>query len=197
MDLFENNPLLLEDLKGLEEKPLISFKCKMSFLLVVIYWIFELCFRLVSYLHWDTFQMTEKDSDNEYLYILFLNCSDLLSFFELFFHNKCRNLCSDVEENLVNKIEIKTYIKFIFIFLLDLLARFAYFIFHKIFDIDNEEVSHKFAHDVITLIDIIFRFIFYIFIYKGDRHKHKVCSIISIIIFFAFLIIFDVINISN
>ena len=65
MDLFEKNPLLLEDLEDFEEKPLISFKCKKSFLLVVIYWIFELIFRLVSYLHWDTFQMTEKDSDNE------------------------------------------------------------------------------------------------------------------------------------
>jgi hypothetical protein len=80
--------------------------------------------------------------------------------------------------------------------IIDLLSRFAYYIFHKSFDIDNEEVSQKLAHDVLIFIDIEFRFIFYICLINGDIYKHKICSIISIIIIFFLLIMMDIINLN-
>ena len=49
----------------------ISFNCNKYFGFVVGYWIFELFFRLFLYIKWEYFQITESDSDNEYIYILF------------------------------------------------------------------------------------------------------------------------------
>ena len=178
------------------ERRCISFKCKKSFWFVFFYWIFELGYRLFSYFEWDFIQIVENDADNEYLYIIFLNLADLLSFFEMPCHNQCRNLCSDVKDNPVNRCDIKTVVKLFVIFLLDLLSRSTYFIFHKIFDIDNEEVSQKFAHDIIIVFDIFFRFLFYVCLFKGEPHKHKICSIISMIIIFISLISLDVVNIN-
>ena len=74
------------------ERRCISFKCKKSFWFVFFYWIFELIYRLFSYFEWDFFQIVENDADNEYLYIIFLNLADLLSFFQMPCHNQCRNL---------------------------------------------------------------------------------------------------------
>ena len=65
---------------------LISFNCKASFGYIVAYWVCELFFRLFMYIEWDYFQIVKNDADNEYLYVLFLNISDLLSFFELLYN---------------------------------------------------------------------------------------------------------------
>ena len=176
----------------------ISFKCTKYFGFVIGYWIFELFFRLFSYLKWDFFQIVEDDAENEYFYIIFLTIADLLSFFILPCEYKCscKNLCYKECDYLVNKCEIKSIIKLFGLFLLDLLARSAYFIFHKIFDIDNEEVSQKFAHDVILLFDISLRIILYIFIFeKGRPGRHKVCSTSSLFISFGLLIFLDILNI--
>ena len=156
------------------------------------YWVFELGYRLFKYLKPDFFQIAEKDSDNEYLYVIFLTFADLLAFFGLFFHIKCKKQAE--YKNKINTKDKKTYFTFFGIFLLDLIARFSYFIFHKSFEISNEELSQKIAHDVIILIDIGFRFIFYLVIINGEVHRHKVCSAFSVIFIFLFLIILDFVN---
>ena len=53
--------------------------------MVIAYWVCEISFRLCMYFEWDYFQLTEKDSDNEYLYIIFLSISDLFAIFPILF----------------------------------------------------------------------------------------------------------------
>ena len=65
------------------------------------------------YIEWDYFQIVENDADNEYLYILFLNIADLLSFFELLYNliTKKKNKESKYG-NKVNRITFKRYLFF-------------------------------------------------------------------------------------
>ena len=92
---------------------LISFNCKASFGYIIAYWVCELLFRLFMYIEWDYFQIVENDADNEYLYILFLNIADLLSFFELLYNliTKKKNKESKYG-NKVNRITFKRYLFF-------------------------------------------------------------------------------------
>jgi len=50
--------------------------------MIITYWLFEIGMRLAMYFKWDYFQITKNDYDNEYLYIIFLNISDLIAFFQ-------------------------------------------------------------------------------------------------------------------
>ena len=161
------------------QNSLISFKCKTSFYYVLGYWFFELGFRLFMYLKWDLFQITENDADNEYLYIIFLTIADLFSIFVLIFQKIFKIVPNESRYgNVVNQRTWKYFLMLFGLSIIDLLARFAYYIFHKSFDIDNEEVSQKLAHDVLIFIDIDFRFIFYICLINGNIYKHKICYII-------------------
>ena len=92
---------------------LISFNCKGSFGYIIAYWVCELLFRLFMYIEWDYFQIVENDADNEYLYLLFLNIADLLSFFELLYNliTKKKNKESKYG-NKVNRITFKRYLFF-------------------------------------------------------------------------------------
>ena len=57
--------------------------------MVIAYWIFEIALRLGMYFEWDYFQLIKNDSDNEYLYIIFLAISDILAIFpQLYFYIK-------------------------------------------------------------------------------------------------------------
>ena len=79
------------------------------------------------------------------------------------------------------------------LFCLDLFARFLFYIFHKIFDLDNENVSQKFARDFLIVVDIIFRIIFNLFRNAKDLFKHKIIALIIIIII---LIILDIVDLN-
>ena len=75
-----------------------------TFLLVITYWIFEIVFRVSMYLKWDSFKLLEDDAEDEYLFVIFLNISDLFSFFGLiveYFQQKC----SKKEEERIKKSE--------------------------------------------------------------------------------------------
>ena len=95
-------------------------------------------------------------------------------------------------DNKANKKPWKKNLIFAGIFILDFLARSVYYIFYISFDLNNKEISHKFAHDIAIFIDILFRLIFYFCIIKGNVYYHKIVSIVSIIIPFLFLIISDI-----
>ena len=189
--------------------------CNKGIIFIISYWIFEIASRLGMYLRWENFQLTEKDSDNEYLYVIFMDISDLLAIFPTlinicFFHrnNKIETeqnnpLTNDENENdsiVVNNTkldielneeksqkenaqqseqsqeenkssnnrfyEICKIILFLLFLalncLLDLLARSSYFLYHCLFETDNEEVSQKFAHDFLIFVDISMRFFLYI-----------------------------------
>ena len=81
-------------------------------------------------LEWKYFQIVENDADNEYLYVILLNISDLLAFFELIFHKKKPKKTGEVEyENKVNKFSLKKYLIFFLVFLFWNFLQEYYFIF--------------------------------------------------------------------
>ena len=157
--------------------------------MVIAYWVCEIAFRLCMYFEWDYFQLTEKDSDNEYLYIIFLSISDLFAIFPILFFCIIRkiekrrerinrlimnenlsmsmtnqNVNNDERPNVkvsnpTNRRTIKNLLYLAVIFIFDLAARSNYFAYHSLSDADNEEVSQKFAHDFLLLVDIIMRFL--------------------------------------
>ena len=57
--------------------------CNKGIILIILYRIFEIASRLGMYFKWDNFQLAEKDSDNEYLYVIFSDISDLLAIFPI------------------------------------------------------------------------------------------------------------------
>ena len=77
---------------------IISFMMEKKFIYVIAYWVCEIAFRIAMYLRWDNFQLVLNDSDNEYLYIIFLNISDLLSYLVLIYE-KLRFRCKKSIEN--------------------------------------------------------------------------------------------------
>ena len=194
--------------------------------MVIAYWIFEIALRLGMYFEWDYFQLIKNDSDNEYLYIIFLAISDILAIFpKLYFYIKHkkeeikeRNNIRMNRENLTmtmiihnNNIDEQSnkdvsnptnrglFTKLLClagIYFLDLLVRSNFFIYHSCFDTDNEEVSQKFAHDFLLLVDIIMRFIFYKIFYNLKFKRHHILSICIISIIFISLIIFDILNLN-
>jgi hypothetical protein len=143
-----------------------------------------------------------NDSDNEYLYIIFLNISDLLSYLILIYEKlrfRCKKSIENENEinsneenevkneydNKINKDPIQKILWLAFIFIFDLSARFVKFIYHSIFDVDNEDLSEKFANDFLILLDILMRFILFVifFFVKEDFGKHKIFKIKFMIYF--------------
>ena len=47
---------------------IISFNWDKHFLYAIIYWVLEICIRLVMYERWDLFSMSNSDVQNEYIY---------------------------------------------------------------------------------------------------------------------------------
>ena len=212
--------------------------CNKTIFMVIAYWICEISFRLTMYFKWDYFQLTKKDSDNEYLYVIFFNISDLFAFIPLLINyyrekksqkeeEKIKTILNDentilpiTDENPLNNSSDQTpdyyevqsskktqrsilnssscndlfqkLLVLAVIFLFELLARSFYFIYHISFDTDNEEVSQKFAHDFLILIDISMRFLFYRIIFKFPCKKHHILSMIIIIFIFSVLIVLDI-----
>ena len=194
--------------------------------MVIAYWVCEIAFRLCMYFEWDYFQLTEKDSDNEYLYIIFLSISDLFAIFPILFFCIIRKIEKRRErinrlimnENLsmsmtnqndnnderpnvevsnpTNRRTIKNLLYLAVIFIFDLLARSNYFAYHSLSDTDNEEVSQKFAHDFLLLVDIIMRFLFYKLSFHMKFKKHHIVSICIISFIFISLIVFDILNLT-
>ena len=181
----------------MEKNSWISFKFNKYFFFVVGYWICEFSFRLFMYIDWDYFQIAEEDSNNEYLYIFFQNIADFLALFLLLKYIK-RDKNKKVEyKNKHNRYPKIFVLILIGLFCLDLFARFLFYIFHKIFDLDNENVSQKFARDFLIVVDIIFRIIFNLFRNTKDLFKHKIFAIIALIIIIIILIILDIIDLNT
>ena len=194
---------------------------KKSTLMIITYWLFEIGMRLAMYFKWDYFQLTKNDYDNEYLYIIFLNISDLIAFFPIIINYIKRKVNKNVEErirpinndenssfsssmsynidentqilylNEANKGLCKKLLILALIVPIDFLARSMFFIYHRIFDTDNEEVSQKLAHDILLFIDIIMRFTLYRFFFKLPPKRHHIFSQWTILAIFIVLMAID------
>ena len=174
----------------------ITFSFEKSFWIVLGYWAFELVYRLILYLEWDYFQLTEDAADNEYLYIGLLVFSDLFSFFELFRYEK-EEICNIFKLiDPCNSNEWKYLLVFIGITCVDLISRSTFYISQKLMDVDNKLVSQKLSRDSINLIDILFRLLFFILFQINDSYtyRHKVFSILSFLFLLTVLVIIDIIH---
>ena len=59
----------------------LSFNWDKHFIYAIVYWILEICVRLSMYLRWKSYKMSSSDVQNEYIFVVLLNISDLLAVF--------------------------------------------------------------------------------------------------------------------
>ena len=192
----------------------ISFNYNKNLIYAIIYWALEIINRIIMYFEWGYFELFEKDSINQYFFVLLYNISDLLAGFLVLYINcslkkkQKPKVESGENKSFFNNIEIisggekrvhhsKNFIyKIILICLLDYISRSNYFIFYQIYqEATYENVSQKAQKDIIINSDIISRYILSIFFQKTKVFKHHKFSIIIISIGFLFLIPTDIISI--
>ena len=188
---------------------LFSFNYDVHFIYAIIYWILEIIIRLIMYFHWDYFQMSKDNVQNEYLYVIISNIGDLLSGF-LVIYTKCSTktkskskdaplipktnsgieLIYEDKEN--SKSKLKKFIKTIIIIgILEYISRSLYWMAYAITKANSNEVSHQLQKDLLNTVDIFMRYIFSIFILKVIFHKHRLFSIYIIAGSFILLLITD------
>ena len=195
----------------------ISFNYNKNLNYAIAYWALEIIIRIFMYFNWEFFQISVKDSINEYIYLILLDISDLLAGF-LVIYTQCsmkqknKNKNEDVLErrSTINKIEYisveekslhksKSFIyKMILICILDYINRAAFYIFYQTNkDANHENISHKAQKDIIIHLDILARYAFSILLLKNKIFKHHKLSIILITIGFIILIPIDIMEIIN
>ena len=174
---------------------------------IVIYWILEIALRLLRQIKKEWFKTTEDKIQNEYMFVIYSNVSDLLSGFLVFYTyrvSRRKNAIKEIEENDIKDDLIyekagpsskysKTKIILIMIFIsfLEYLSRSFYWIAYAITSANSEEVSHFLQKNWTNTLDIIMRYIFSICVLKTVIYKHHKCSLLSMITGFAILFVTD------
>ena len=57
--------------------PFITFYWNKNFIYAIIFWIFEIFFRLFMYLNRSNFELSENDVQDEYIFMILLYIGDL------------------------------------------------------------------------------------------------------------------------
>jgi hypothetical protein len=148
------------------------------------------------YSHFELFTLVNNNyAVNEYIYLLLLNLSDLLSGFLVLYIQ----LSISGNNNNINNTFYKTksfFYAIILICLLDYISRSVFYIFYLTNDeAGNDDVSHKFQKDFVNNLDILMRYIFSIIILKNKIFKHHKFAIIIILITLPFMIPLDIFHI--
>lgn len=181
---------------------LLTFNFNKSLIYVLIYWILDISTRLTMFYKMEYFQLSKDNpAENEFLFIIYPVISKLFSGFLIVYINCVANRKHG--KNNKNKVKLiyknpifnKTkhyYFKLLFITSLEILSTSFYFIFFILIDANEREVSAKISKDIITLLDIIFRYIYSIFLLKIKIFKHHIWSIFAIIIGFFLIVPFDI-----
>ena len=191
----------------------ISFNYNKNLIYAIIYWTLEIIHRTFVYLSWNKYyNIVINDAINEYIYVILLNISDLLAGFLVIYIN-CVMKKKGTIENLENTINnpsasnlniisgkgIKVpksqffIFKLILICLLSFLNRSSFFIFYQTNkDVTHNDIDFKLPKDILVHMDIIFRYIFSILMFKTKVYIHHTFSIILICIGFVILIPTDI-----
>lgn len=191
----------------------LSFNWDKHFIYAIVYWVLEICVRLSMYIHWEAYKMSPSDVNNEYIYVVLLNISDLLAIFLVLYvkwtlreteQKKATNI-----DTLTTGVSGVTYIyedaektdnsnfikRILLISTLDYLSRSLYWISYAITGANNDIVSHNLQKDIVNTLDILMRYVFAIFILKTVIHRHRILSVVIIIFGFAILLPVDFIYI--
>ena len=184
---------------------LFSFNFNINLIYIIIYWILEIVIRITMSYEPEYYTISNNPKDNEFMFIIFPVISKLFSgFIILYVYCVFRKNSSSAiinkneliyENPIDNKINKYFFLKILFITCLELLSNCSYFIFFLIIDAEKEEVSHKSTKDVITLLDILVRYIFSICILKVRVFKHHMWSIYAMIFGFLLIVPFDICDI--
>ena len=195
----------------------ITFNYNRNLIYAIIYWALEIISRSFMYFGWDKyFNIVINDAINEYIYVILLNISDLLAGFLVLYINYTMKKKGTIENNVENsdnnqrisQVNIiagkgmkvpksKFFIfKIILICSLSYLNRSSFFIFYQ----TNKNITHndfntKAPKDILIHLDIIFRYIFSILMFKTRVYNHHKFAIILICICFAILLPTDIISI--
>ena len=191
----------------------ISFNYNKNLIYAIIYWTLEIIHRTFVYLSWNKYyNIVINDAINEYIYVILLNISDLLAGFLVIYINcamKKKGTIENVENtinnpsannlNIISGKGIKLpksqffIFKLILICLLSYLNRSSFFIFYQTNkDVTHNDIDFKLPKDILVHIDIIFRYIFSILMFKTKVYIHHTFSIILICIGFVILIPTDI-----
>ena len=184
---------------------LFSFNFNINLIYIIIYWILEIFIRITMSYKPKYYTISNNPKDNEFMFIIFPVISKLFSgFIILYVYCAFRKNSSSAiinkneliyENPIDNKINKYFFLKILFIACLELLSNCSYFIFFLIIDAEKEEVSHKSTKDVITLLDILVRYIFSICILKVRVFKHHMWSIYAMLFGFLLIVPFDICDI--
>ena len=184
---------------------LFSFNFNINLIYIIIYWILEIFLRITMSYKPKYYTISNNPKDNEFMFIIFPVISKLFSgFIILYVYCVFRKNSSSAiinkneliyENPIDNKINKYFFLKILFITCLELLSNCSYFIFFLIIDAEKEEVSHKSTKDVITLLDILVRYIFSICILKVRVFKHHMWSIYAMLFGFLLIVPFDICDI--
>ena len=175
-----------------------------SFINIIIYWVLEIFVRLMKQYQWDNFVVIKDNlADNEYLYIIYINISHLLTGFLILYikfsmkkesEGSDKNQIKLIYKNPLGKKNKYFYLRLIFISSLEVLNVAVYFIFFSLVDTTNEQLDHKSQRDIITLIDILTRYILSILMLQTKIYKHHKWSIVAIITGFILIVPFDLLR---
>ena len=184
---------------------IFSFNFNINLIYIIIYWILEIFIRITMSYEPEYYTISNNPKDNEFMFIIFPVISKLFSgFIILYVYCVFRKNSSSAiinkneliyENPIDNKINKYFFLKILFITCLELLSNCSYFIFFLIIDAEKEEVSHKSTKDVITLLDILVRYIFSICILKVRVFKHHMWSIYAMLFGFLLIVPFDICDI--
>ena len=188
---------------------LFSFHFNINLIYVLIYWIIEIFLRISTYYKPNYFTISDDPKENEYMFILIPVISKLFSGFVVLYvycvlrkkRMKCL-ICQSCRKNkliyknpIKAKINIYYYLKLLLITCLEIVVVSFYFIYFWAINANQEEVSVKHSKDVLTLMDILVRYIFSVVILKVKTFKHHKCSIFAMIFAFLLIIPFDILDV--
>ena len=178
----------------------ISFYCNKHFSYVILCWIIEILYRILSKYFSDYFSITKDIIINYYSIIILSSIADLLSVF-IYLYVKYRSKSNRDEkikkdEKKFNKLNRKSFrIKLIIICGLEYLGHSFHWIVHAIMyaipGYNYSNISHMLPKDILCVFDVFMRFIFSRCILENVVYRHAKLSIIMVGIGFSLLLITD------
>jgi hypothetical protein len=189
----------------------LTFNFNKNLNYAIHYWALEISFRFFTYLKPDFLKLANEDSNNEYIYLILLIISDLISgFFALYIKCTTKRKRSSENKSVAQHYNIDIIVqrkrksapksslywfRIIFICLLDYLCRSGFFIFFMLNPTATyDNISHKVQTDMINHFDIMLRFFFSTILLNMNLSRHHSLAAIVVSIVFLILLVDDLIS---
>ena len=156
------------------------------------YWALEISFRFFTYLKPDFLKLANEDSINEYIYLILLIISDLISgFFALYIKCTTKRKRSSENKSVAQHYNIDIIVQR----KRKSAPKSSLYWFRIIFPTATyDNISHKFQTDMINHFDIMARYIFSFFLLNKKLPRHHILAAIVVSIVFIILCVADLIS---